>query len=608
MATNWPDKIPAWVIAVFGAVYLAAFSPCVFYVVGIHNDYEMLWFKDWSLFHSESAAMIAVGRPISALLTNITVLPPESIADFRWTRLFSIATVWVTGVQLLIICVCHLAIRPGDALAIALAVFLVPSFLYSVLAAAAWAPHLVTIFFAFWSYARLSHSNIQATAFYDLASRRDFRGLIPQFVAYARLKHVVVACIILQIALYNYPPLAMILTCLPIVILLFSRHTPAYRVILALRDVAFLVVNLLIYGITAKFLYIPVVRRLVFRFSDAWMQSDLSSFDVRMAESYRYSLNFDVVEMLRRFRTTLKVSGDLWFLPQFNVHVYFAALVAAVAVVALAYSMWRSRSESAPGWEKWYLYGPLMLATVFACFILAASAVLASSGGFVSYRTVAMPIAIASIIALFAARYAARFLGMLAGAGPRRTAVIGDFASASVVAAAAAAIFYDNYLTMRLSRNEHAYYSQMLQQAWASGIKNIVLVDPRPFSLPEDHPANFDQNGRAIPPYEVGCFSGYCLQTDAIFRIIARERGIDPRSLTIWPLRANVQGPGITCELLHSKPVSYPPGASDVTKQTIDHVRRKGESACFTYDLSWHDVSIDLSTNPRPVKMVSLKE
>src|SRR5216684_752627 len=112
LATNWPDKVPGWTIVGFCAVYLAAFLPCVLFVVGIHNDYEMIWYKTWGLFHTEAHALVAIGRPVAALLTNLTVLPAVEIADFRWVRLFSIATIWVMGAQLLIICICHLAIRP----------------------------------------------------------------------------------------------------------------------------------------------------------------------------------------------------------------------------------------------------------------------------------------------------------------------------------------------------------------------------------------------------------------------------------------------------------------------------------------------------------------
>ena len=605
LAARWPDKVPGWTIGTFCGVYLAVFLPCVAFVVGIHNDYEMIWYKTWSPFHTEAAALVAIGRPVAALLTNLTVLPAMEIADFRWIRLFSVATVWLMGTQLLIICICHLAIRPGIALGLALAIFFVPSFLYSVLGSAAWAPHLTSIFLALWAYAMLSRSNVQATSFIGLVQRRERHSFLQHVVAYIRLRPVIMAFVILQLALYDYPPQAMILACLPIATLLFSAHPPVYRVLLALRDLAFLGANIALYAISAKLIYIPIVRVIVYRFSEAWYQGYRTTFDIRIAENYSYAFNSDPGEALRRLGAVTKVAGDLWFLPQLNVHTYVAALLVAVAATVVAWHFWRGKSARLAGFESvqrlrisnWHDHGVVVLVTVVTCFILAGSAVLGSGGGFVTYRTIAMPIAVVGVVTLFCVRYFGEFVAATAGASSIWKARAADCAAAILVVVAGGAILYDNYLTMRLARNEHAYITGIVRNATAMGASTIVSIDPRPFTLPEEIPVVFDQKGRSVVPYEMGCFSGYCIQTDAIFRIVAEEQGLNAKRMLIVPVRNNDPGPGITCELLRGPADTYAPGMSEHVRQLVDTIRKNAPVACFNYDVAWHDVSLDLSSS-----------
>lgn len=610
LATRWPDKVPSWTIVAFCAVYLAVFLPCVAFVVGIHNDYEMIWYKTWGLFHTEAAALVAIGRPVAALLTNLTVLPAMEIADFRWVRLFSIATVWVMGAQLMIISICHLAIRPAIALTLALAIFLVPSFLYSVLGSAAWAPHLTSIFLALWAYAALSRANVQATSFMGIVQRREYRSFVRHVLAYISLRPVILAFVILQLALYDYPPQAMILACLPISTLLFSAHPPLYRIMLALRDLAFLGANVVLYALSAKFVYIPIVREIVYRFSDAWYNGNRTSFDLRIAGNYRYSFNADPAEALKRLSEVSKVSGDLWFLPQLNGHIFVAVLLLVVAMIAAIWHVGRARSVRLAGFESgqrlrlssWHDHGVVVLATIVACYILAGSAVLGSGGGFVTYRTIAMPIAVVCVLTLFCVRYVGEFIAAIVGASSIWKAKVGDCMAAVLIVSAAVAIFYDNYLTMRLARNEHAYIAGAIRDATARGSSTIVSVDPRPFTLPEDNPVIFDQKGRALVPYEMGCFSGYCVQTDAIFRIIAEEQGLDANRLLIITERNDEPVPGLTCELLRAPVGTYPAGMSEENRKILDSIRGKAPVTCFNYDLKWHDVSVDLSASSAAAK------
>ena len=85
-----PRRVPLWAFALLvSASYIVAWSPNLLHVFGIHNDYEMLIFKNYGLLYSEAEQSFSIARPVGALLSNLTVLPAESIADLRWTRLFS---------------------------------------------------------------------------------------------------------------------------------------------------------------------------------------------------------------------------------------------------------------------------------------------------------------------------------------------------------------------------------------------------------------------------------------------------------------------------------------------------------------------------------------
>ncbi|MFM8533063.1 MAG: hypothetical protein ACKOEC_05655, partial [Acidimicrobiia bacterium] len=460
----------------------------------------------------------------------------------------------------------------------------------------------------------LSRSNIQATSFVELLRRRAYRALLPQLFEYLRLRQVVLAFAFVQLALYDYPPQAMILACLPVATVLFSSHPPTYRLLLAVRDLAFLAGSLVLYFVSTKLLYLPVVGLFVHRFSEAWFQGPHSGFETRMANSYKYAFNSDPGEVLRRLEGVLRVSGDLWFLPQLNIHDYVAAAILLVIATVLAWHLWRGRSTRLAGFQGavrlrldgWMSSGVVTFATVVAGFLAASSAVLISGGGFVSYRTIAMPIAVACIVAVFMGRYLAEFVTAMIGAASRSQKMVGDCALAALIAAGAIAIFYANYLTMRMARNEHAYFKQIMREVVKGGAQTLVVIDPRPWTLPEDHPAKFDQAGRAVVPYELGCFTGYCLQTDAIFRVIATELGYNPKRLGIWIARAGEPNPAITCEYLQSPTVAMPPDASEKARTLIRNVRWTVPAACFTYDLKWHNAGLDLVANPDPARVVWL--
>jgi hypothetical protein len=151
--------------------------------------------------------------------------------------------------------------------------------------------------------------------------------------------------------------------------------------------------------------------------------------------------------------------------------------------------------------------------------------------------------------------------------------------------------FYANYLTMRLSRNELAYFKGIARQAIDNGSKAIVLIDPRPFSLPEDIVVAYDQTGRAVPPYELGCLSGVCLQSGAILHVAAAELGHRMDVFDVHPIRHDEPTPGITCERLTAATPSYR-GLSERTISLVRFLRSQAPITCVTYSLAWRNLEL----------------
>ena len=594
-------RVPLWAMLAFTAGVFCALAPNLIELYGIHNDYEMAIYAGERLsFFQESGHLMAIGRPVAALLSNIPMIPVRAFDDFRWTRIFSTLSMCFLGVQMIWICVQVLKVKVVDAAALALATFLTPAFIYSIINTTAWAPHLVTIFLVFVAYAILSRSNVQALAFLGFASPPDSREIWRQVVTYLSVRRVLIASLVMQLALYDFPPNALVITIFPVICVLFSRAPQAFRALLALRDIAFIVGNLVLYVVTAKLIYIPLVG--VLGFGAASHPSN--AFEARVGQSYQYAFNTDVGEMLARLREVARVSGDLWFLPQARVHIVLGVAIVLALVVAAAIALAERRNAGAgaasesPGVTRlsfgwWMSTGVTAVAVSTACFLFSASAVLVSSGGFITYRTIPMCMALAAIVAVYLARCGLEVASRLAGATPLRSSRMGDMAVILMMCAAVSGNFYMNYLTMRLSRNEMAYFADIVRRASAENKQAIVIIDPRPFSLPEDHPVAYDVKGRWIPPYELACFSGPCLQTGAIAKVAAQRLGYSGGRFSVYSLRGNDTVPGLTCEGLVSPTFTFPQGVSRPAADLVQHLRSL-RVECVNYSLDWLDLSRDV--------------
>jgi hypothetical protein len=167
---------------------------------------------------------------------------------------------------------------------------------------------------------------------------------------------------------------------------------------------------------------------------------------------------------------------------------------------------------------------------------------------------------------------------------------------AFAVGAAFAANAYANYSVTRLGRNEFAYFTHIVRQAMDNKSKAIVLIDPRPWSGAQGY-NNWpivDERGRAVPPFELGCFSSFCMQTGAIVRVIAAELGLPARDFELVLTRGDDPVPGLTCAMLEGPVASYPPNASARSIELVNRYRSFAPLTCVTASTVWHDLGLDL--------------
>jgi hypothetical protein len=594
MKSRWLwRRVPIWSIAVFLAVLVLSFSPALLFPYGLHDDFDLLVWKTWTFvfWHIETPHLLSDARPIAAVLTNVPLLWVRTIADFRWVHVFSLFTLCAAAIGLLANCGVRLRLRPLDALVAALSIFLCPAFIYSVLDTSAWAPHLVTTCFVVWAYSILGRSNRQSIALSLPVTWCGVRTLVRRSWSYASSRDVVRACLVYQLAFYTYPPFALLMTVFPVITVFFSRASRGYRTLLAVRDTLFIAANMAIFVISTKLIYLPIIGSFI---PDNTGEAGYAA--------YKFSYNFGLSKILGRIARVGRVAGDLWFLPQS----YFLIVTATLFVLAIVIGTVLTLRRRAPSPERevslfrlgvasWKSEGILTLGILILCFLMASAPVWAAVGGFVEYRTVVAPTALAALVFVFSLRalaeQACRKVGHPLCQAP--TAAL-----AAMVLAACAAFggnFYANYVDMRLGRNELAYFRLIVREAIEHKAKTIVLLDSRgPIKISP----MYDERGRAVPPYELGCFGSYCVERGMIARAAAEQLGKTLNSFDIVLDAGSAYIPGLTCDMLVAPTPRYPPNSSQTTINTINHIRSAGPLSCATISAAWHDLSIDLDTHP----------
>ena len=579
---------PWWTVVALVAAMTCAYFATIVYVFGIHDDYETLLYKSSNpFFFNDAAQALSIARPILILVSNIPLAPMHSIADFRWGRVFSLLTVCFLGFQLIQISVRYLRIRASHALLVAIATFLAPGFAFSIMNLASWGPDFVSIALAFFAYAILSTTNVDAFLLRDAIRPHSVYLFLRRSVDYASTKRFLWSSALLLTALYNYPINSLIVCLFPVLALLFSTSSRPYRLTIACRDIAFIVCNLIAYIATTKLIYFPLVTRLY----------GLKAFPSQGPGSeYRFAVQLDPYTVFARLGEALRVAANLWFLPQSRF--YLASLLLVLCATGLA--TFRKTCTPADPHHDFLgrlniasrkLDGIVCLAALLACYLLALAPVLYSIGGYIDYRTVVVATALTATIVLYAVGAGVSIIAStIARYGIRRVQWAG-FVSAGFVLIGVGITSAQVNTTVRLARQEFAYARVIARQAVQEDAKTLVIIDPRPAFMPYDYPIAEDRQHRAILPYTLGCFSSICLPLEGIFEVASRQAGFGEGRFAIEIFRGEASR-SVTCDLFTAG-ATLPPSLTSEIAARIEKIRTHGNVTCVPFELTWFDTQGD---------------
>jgi len=155
----------------------------------------------------------------------------------------------------------------------------------------------------------------------------------------------------------------------------FSPAARAYRTLIALRDMAFIATNVVLYSVSAALIYLPIVRLFTSKGSGA-AEAYGSDFVATLYANHQFKYNFDLLQALRRIDQLMAACGDLWFLPQSRMHLVTAAVVLLALVMA---NVARQGGNARLKVVSWTSEGTVAIFVVAGCFVMAASPILAAA-------------------------------------------------------------------------------------------------------------------------------------------------------------------------------------------------------------------------------------
>lgn len=126
-------------------------AAALFWPYGFHNDYRVFEHPDW-FFHPETPHLLAIGRPLGALLLELQTLSITGMNGLIAYRVLSIVMVAAFAALLFGHIREKFLVRDSEALAFSFAVVLLPSMQINILWVANSVPGIVSVLFAFASY------------------------------------------------------------------------------------------------------------------------------------------------------------------------------------------------------------------------------------------------------------------------------------------------------------------------------------------------------------------------------------------------------------------------------------------------------------------------
>ncbi|MBI4823516.1 MAG: hypothetical protein HY805_04715 [Nitrospirae bacterium] len=363
----WENISSKKLILIFFSFSLAVYLPAFIVDFAIHNDYSV-WANEEKNFlgFPETNWLVAVGRPINALLLNIQFFFIESIEDFAIARIVSFLTAVLFCLVIKRYLTSRFHLQPSFSAMLAFSILTLPSVQVYTVWATNFVPGSLNILIAVSSYYILERA--------DSKSRKG-------------KAYFLLAFFVFLVSLLVYPPTALTVLLFPFARIIFSEPSEWQKTRkLLTRDLLFTTAGMSVYYVAHKFLILPFLAN---RYAPIRKQ-----LDVIMAHpKYELSITGDFIEKARQF---LKLSGvalsGAWHLA-FGSKVALAVLV--LLLVGCALVLYRGSKGSGSIGRK-----AQMLFFVVLLILLANTPMLVAKGSFVTYRFVFVYSAMA-VIGLF---------------------------------------------------------------------------------------------------------------------------------------------------------------------------------------------------------------
>ena len=491
-----------WRIVFFITLLFFTYFPVFIIEFGIHNDYSA-WDYDNSnccLGYPESTHLLAVGRPLGALLLNIQFLFFDSVSDFAPARFLSFGFILASAGLMHYYLTKRLLLAQGWALALVFCIFTLPSSQLYIIWVTNFIPGSFNVFLACLSYLIM-----------DTVWRN--RSLPQKTVA--NIVGIITASLIFTISLFIYPPTALFFLVFTFANVLFSKislwATTRLRVAI---DVLFCSFYMAVYFILIRFVYFPLL---------SYYDSDFGAYLASINKSYEFSITSDFSSKIQLLflitRTALngwntKVDND------FSTEVFLLLLAMGVVLTFFHFFTFQtSLNKSQPLRQKF----SLVLQGVAACsllLILSISSLLISAGGFVAYRTI-FPYSAMAILILFWLFYKVT----QAISEKKRKAVVNSLLI--VITIIAAIVTQTNLLNTALgAHTELNFIRHSLATVDFSRVNRLIFVKPFGDGVFTDKNSNHEFSYMATNLAFVG----------GIVRVALSELHVDQSSLRITPI------------------------------------------------------------------------
>ncbi len=597
-------------VLVFWACMLAIYLPCLIFVYGVHNDFDQIYHKHPDYHYHEADHLYSIGRPFGALISRIPLFLLSVPADLRWTRALSLFTAAVMGWGMLQILICNLRVPRVTATALTLGIFTLPAFTYAFMQSTAWGPLLVSFGFSIWAYywVATAHDLPLTAAITDklmiVGSRIERRfnpeaplrlpdpRRLPVPTGFKRLlgPRILIGTLLMQATLSNYPPNAMAFCVMAVIVLLFAPGSPGQKLFYSLRDGIFLAGNLVLYAVLMKAIYFPITQAM------HWVVPQAEGSE------YQFEIQKDLFAIVIRIVDSLRIGADLWFLPNYRPYTY--AFLALVVLAAIASMLRPCPATTDPSHRSMFAhpivqpFGATIVILGFA--ILSLSPVISAAGGAPQYRTATAFLSICMVVFLYILRVT--FVNLAAWLPPAmRTEKAFAFVLAPLFAVVIVTAARNVVVTIKLCQNDYAFALDLVRRAMAANAPSIILLDVREAFMPQDVPANRDNAGRPIMPFDLSCFSSYCQPYSGGLGVAFESIGVKNHDAAVIRIVRGEMARAVSCDMfgenmdtngrvLDAKTLRRVVIIRVKLREVTTYAGKPWSVLCEPYDMSWRDL------------------